>query len=223
MRGHPYRPSRSLRIHYISRAARLCLLARFAPRPAPRAAWRIVMPPFSPCIPLLVPLCVASFLRFAHRAVWRAARPRLPLRLPAPCLLLVSHRFPIVMALASYRLPPRSSLLPAHRPADRVEGRGDAIVLLTVMRGGGSGCVRFLSRSGRLCLLGVRFRSRLKTLLGNLLKTCLGKLLKTFTGNLLKTVKHIHLPICPATPFCGLRRFVSPPIALSFSLVCILS
>lgn len=76
-------------------------------------------------VPFLVPLCVASFLRFAHRAVWRAARPRLPLRLPAPCLLLVSHRFPIVMALASYRLPPRSSLLPAHRPADRVEGRGD--------------------------------------------------------------------------------------------------
>ena len=126
MRGHPLASPRSLRIHYISRAAiPICLLGRFAPRPAPRAAWRIVMPPFSPCIPLLAPLCVASFLRFAHRAVWRAARPRLPLRLPVSVSCLLPHRFPIVMALASYRSPPRSSprFAPSPRRSCRKTGR----------------------------------------------------------------------------------------------------
>lgn len=131
MRGHSPRLSRSLRIHSISRAARLCLLARFAPRPAPRAAWRIVMPPFSPCIPLLVPLCVASFLRFAHRAVWRAARPRLPLRLPvsASCLLPLGSS----PSWPSYRPSASVPSLSAHRPAARVEERGDIALLAVVM------------------------------------------------------------------------------------------
>lgn len=43
MRGHPYCLSCSLRIHSIFRAVRLCLLARFAPRPASRAVGHGVM------------------------------------------------------------------------------------------------------------------------------------------------------------------------------------
>lgn len=53
MRGHHHCPYRPLRIHSITRAARLCLLGLIAPLP----------------VPLLVPWGVASFLRPASRAV----------------------------------------------------------------------------------------------------------------------------------------------------------
>lgn len=126
MRGHPYRPSRSLRIHSISHAARLCLLARFAPRPAPRAAWRIVMPPFSPCIPLLVP----SGVQFVHR---------FPLRLPAASCLLP----PVSCRHGSRLVSPPATLL-SHRPSPRRSCRGTGRHNRLACR-----------HAGRLCLLGV--------------------------------------------------------------------
>ena len=86
--------------------------------------------------------------------------------------------------------------LPAHRLADRVEGRGD-IALLTVMRG-----------VSALAWRAVLFLS--KTFFGNLLKIYLENLLKTFPSNLLETVKH--------------ALFLCPPrlsaVALSYVAVC---
>lgn len=118
---------------------------------------------------------VRSPLRSSCR---RAFRSSIVSRSAYPPPLAYFPRFHVVMALASYRLPPRSSLT-AHRPAARVEERGDTIVLLVVML--------VVSACLAWC------RSCLKTLLGNLLKICLGKLLKTFTGNLLKTIRYIPL------------------------------
>lgn len=157
-----------------------------------------------------MPLCVASFLRFAHRAVWRAARPRLPLRLSSSASCLLPLGFP--SSWLSPRIASRYAPLLAspHRPANRVEKRGDTIVLLIVVRD--------------VCLLGVRCRSCLKTFPVNLSKTFFGNFLKTFPDNLLGTVKHIPLPICHIPPFCGsiaLRcRLLSH---CSLFLVCILS
>ena len=75
MRGHHHCPSSPLRITFISRAGRLCLLGRFAPRPAPRAVGRCVISPsrlscrwarrhasFSPCVSFL-----ATFSRYGGR------------------------------------------------------------------------------------------------------------------------------------------------------------
>lgn len=151
MRGHPYCLSCSLRIHSIFRAVRLCLLGRLAPRPAPRAARRFVMPPFSPCVLLLVPSCVRL-----------VSSPLVP---PLACFT----KFPIVMVL-SYRLTPRVPSLPAHRPADRVEqaGRHRLAYRCHVRRRRAASLP--LSHAGRLCLLGVRCRSYLKTFPVNLLK-----------------------------------------------------
>lgn len=138
MRGHPYCLSCSLRIHSIFRAVRLCLLGRLAPRPAPRAVGRCVIPPS----------------RLSCRvACCSSPSPASPAR--SPPLLLASHGFPIVMAL-SYRRPPRVPSLPAHRPADRVEKRGDIALLAYRCHVVRCCCVRllFLSRAGCLCLLG---------------------------------------------------------------------
>lgn len=164
MRGHPHCLSRSPHISSISHSCRLCLLNRLAPRPAPRAVGRGVMPPFVPCVPLLVPSVVRLVSRPASpaRSLPLAYFPSVPLS-------------PWLSRIASRSVP----LLPAHRPAARVEERGDTIVLLVVML--------VVSACLTWC------RSYLKTLLGNLLKICLGKLLKTFTGNLLKTIRYIPL------------------------------
>lgn len=87
-------------------------------------------------VPFLVSLVVASYLR----------------------LLLASLQFLVIMAsrIASRHAPLLAS---PHRPDDRVEKRGDAIVLLTVMRGVSA------------CL--ARFRYRLNAFPGNLLKLSL--------------------------------------------------
>lgn len=158
-------------------------------------------------VSLLVPWCMSSCLRPAPRIVERAARLRLPSSPIAPPLLPLPlacfPRFLAIMALASYRLPPRSSprFDPSPRRSCRKTGR------------------RHLDyrHAGRLCLLGVRCRSYLKTLLGNFLKPFLGNFLKIFSGNLLEMVKHIHLSICPVPPFCDCVA-ASPPIVSLFIL-----
>ena len=197
MRGHPYCLSCSLRIHSIFRAVRLCLLGRLAPRPAPRAAVRSVIPPS----------------RLSCRvACCSSPSPASPAR--SPPLLLASHGFPIVMAL-SYRRPPRVPSLPAHRPADRVEGRGGhrlayrchvrrrrvASLLLS--------CGAFLPAWCAVPFLSKDFpRQSFKTFLGNVLKT--------FPDNLLETAK--HTPSYMSRPaFLRLRRSVSPPAVSLFS------
>lgn len=177
MRGHSYLFSRSLRIHYISRAARLCLLARFAPRPVPRAVGRGVMPPFRPS---------------CRRAFRSSIVSRSACRL---CLLLAFHRFPYRHGSLVSPLVPFFFSPPIAPPLVSRNGATQSSCLSSCGAEGAGACgfSSCLVLVFSACL--ARCRSYLKTLLGNLLKTCLGKLLKTFTGNLLKTVKHIPLPI----------------------------
>lgn len=112
MRGHTHRFPRSLRIHSISHAARLCLLARFAPRPASRSVRRGVMLPFSPCVPLLVPcgVLLIPVFRFASASPFSVS-----------CLL----PYGAPSSWTSYRLPPRSSprFAPSPRRSCRETGR----------------------------------------------------------------------------------------------------
>lgn len=159
---------------------------------------------------LLVPHGVSSCLRsrLASRSSCRRAFSssivsRSAYQPPLACF----PRFHVVMALASYRLPLRSSLT-AHRPAARVEERGDTIVLLVVML--------VVSACLAWC------RSCLKTLLGNLLKICFGKLLKTFTGNLLKTIRYIPLSYMSAARLSAVVSLcvaVRCPVVLSIACV----
>lgn len=111
MRGHPYCLSCSLRIHSIFRAVRLCLLGRLAPRPAPRAVRRFVMPPFSPCVLLLVP-----------SGVLLVSSPLVPPLSPPPlaCLPRVPHRHG-----SSYRLPAPCSLSPRPSPRQSCRTSGE--------------------------------------------------------------------------------------------------
>lgn len=162
-------------------------------------------------VPLLVPLCVASFLRPASRAVWRAARPRLPPRLPAlrlSCLPPTGSPSSWLSRIADRPVFPLSR--PSPRRSCRTSGETSPYLLLPCGEVLARVASLSLSYEGCLCLLGVRFCSRLKTLLGNFLKP--------FPGNLLDTIKHIHLPICSVLSFCGLRRSVSPPAVSLFSL-----
>ena len=199
MRGHPYCLSCSLRIHSIFRAVRLCLLGRLAPRPAPRAAVRSVIPPS----------------RLSCRvACCSSPSPASPAR--SPPLLLASHGFPIVMAL-SYRRPPRVPSLPAPRPADRVEKRGD-IALLAYrchVRRRRAASLPLSCGASLPAWRAVPFLS--KDFPRQSFKTFLGNVLKTFPDNLLETAK--HTPSYMSRPaFLRLRRSVSPPIVSLFSL-----
>lgn len=131
---------------------------------------------------------------------------RFPLRLPSlsfACFPSVPLS-PWLSRIASRSVP----LLPAHRPAARVEERGDTIVLLVVML--------VVSACLAWC------RSCLKTLLGNLLKICLGKLLKTFTGNLLKndwTYPSFYMSAVRLSAVASLRVAVRCPVVLSIACV----
>lgn len=212
MRGHPYCLSCSLRIHSIFRAVRLCLLGRLAPRPAPRAAVRIVMPPSrSPCVLLLVPSGVLLV----------SSSPAPPL---SPPPLACFPWFPIVMAPRIASRPGFLSPRPSPRQSCRTSGETSPCLLLS--------CGEVLLRVASLPLSLMRgvsaflalCRSYLKTSRGNLLKTFPGNLLKPFLGNPLKTAKHIPLSICPLSAFL---RFASLRIAAYrlavLSLVCVSS
>lgn len=150
MRGHPYCLSCSLRIHSIFRAVRLCLLGRLAPRPAPPAAVRGVIPPsrlscrwtrrhasFSPCVSFL-----ATFSRYGGRGAVGACacgvdacRVRVLLMRYHPaasCLPPTGSQSSWFSRIAP---PPRFPISPPIAPPIVSNKRGDTIVLLVVMRG----------------------------------------------------------------------------------------
>ena len=223
MRGHHHCPSRLLRIHSITRAARLCLLGRPAPRPASRAVGHFVMPSFSPCFPLLVPLGVSLCLRSRLASCFSCRRaccssPLLSFRLSRlrlSCLLppgpnrhgsLVSPTAPCSI---SPRPSPRRSCRGAgrHRLACLPLSCGEVLLRVASLP---------LSHEGRLCFLGVvPFLS--KNFPRQSFKTFLGNVLKTFPDNLLEMAK--HTPSYMSRPaFLRLCRSVSPPIVSLFSL-----
>lgn len=76
------------------------------------------------CLPIVVSVPRAMWAAVSSRSSCRRScgSSPVPLRLPALFLLLTFHRFPIVMALASYRLPLRSS--PRFAPSPRQSCRG---------------------------------------------------------------------------------------------------
>lgn len=167
---------------YLIRLVSACLVCS---RPAPRAVWRGVMLRF---------VRLAFSLSLRRRACGSSPAPPARLR-----LLLASPGFPIVMD-PRIALPPRSSLLPAHRPADRVEQAGRHRLACLPLS-----CGEVLLRSASLPLsCGVSLLAwlgavlaYLNAFLGNFLKTCLGNLLKICLGNSLNTAKHVPISICP--------------------------
>ena len=181
--------------HITCGSSLLACPVRSSSRPSCRGAWR-----HAPVLaPRAVGLCVSPPVSL-HRLSFHLSRLR---------LLLAFHRFPIVMAFASYRLPPSSSsrFAPSPRRSCRETGRHHRLAC---------------RHAGRLYLLGVRCRSYLKTLLGNLLKICLGKLLKTFMGNLLKndwTYPSFYMSAVRLPAVASLCVAAYCPVVLSLSLV----
>lgn len=212
MRGHSLRLFLSLRIHFISCSVLLCLLVRFALRLAPRAAWRGVMSPFSPCVPLLVPCGVPLIHRF-------------PLRLPvsASCLLPIGSPSSWLSRIASH--PALSSPRPSPRRSCRETGRHRLACRRHTVRRRElvrAASLPFWRGASLLAWLGAVL-AYLNAFPDNLLKTCLGNLLKTCLGNSLNTAKHVSLPICPPCLSAVASLPASPSAVLSFSLVCDLS
>lgn len=152
MRGHSLAPPAPCAfIPYLVRFSP-CLLNRFAPLPAPRAVGHGVIS--------------ALALRPAPRSVWRAARPS-PLIASRSASLASVSRLLLPGSPSSWlsRIASRPApLLPAHRPANRVEGAGRhrlACLPLSCEAERANGFSFSLS-CGSSCLLGVRCRYRLK-------------------------------------------------------------
>ena len=109
--------------------------------------------------PLLVPCSVASCLhsclasRSSCRRAYRSSHVPLRPSSSASCLLSLGSSSPWLSPRIVSRLAP---LLPAHRPADRVEKRGGLRLACrhVVKRAGANGCLS-LSRADFLCLIGV--------------------------------------------------------------------